>query len=135
MLAGCGSTTSSGRLTASQLAVQGNAICERAATEERALRVRGIRSALPRLEEIDTGEVAALAKLVPPSGERTSYREFVGDASGIVGLVRTLRSSLSAEASPPPELLAHGRELTGRLAEVARSLGMGVCSAPVSPGG
>ena len=130
-LAGCGKSHS-GRLTAAQLAQQGSAICQRAEAEEKALHSQNLRAALPRLQEIAGHQVADLAKLSPPRSEQASYYALLGEASRLVGLLRTLASATAHGASAPPELLARGREAAGRLEQLDRPLGLGVCSAPTS---
>jgi hypothetical protein len=133
-LAGCGNS-GGGPLTASELASQGSAICERAKSEENALHVQdaqGIRLAIPHLEEIGAHELADLSNLSPPSSEQSSYRELLRTGSEVNALLKPLSSALATEGRPPPELLAHGRELTARLAALAGPLGMSVCSASSS---
>jgi hypothetical protein len=131
-LPGCGSS-GSGPLTAAQLASRGSSICVRAVSEEKALHVASVRSALPRLEEIGTREVADLSKLAPPASEQASYKALLGEASQLVGLLRPLQSALAGGETPPPELLAHARELAARLAALDGPLGMGACSSEALP--
>jgi hypothetical protein len=130
-LTGCGISGKS-PLTAAELASQGSAICERAKAEEDTLQVQslqGMRLAIPRLEEIGARELTALSKLSPPASERRSYNELLKTGSEVNALLKPLSSALATDGSAPPELLAHGRALTGRLATVAGPLGMSSCSA------
>jgi hypothetical protein len=127
---GCGS---SGRspLTAGELASQGNAICERAKSEEDALRaqnVQGMRLAIPRLEEIGARELTGLSKLSPPASEQSSYHELLKTASEVDALLKPLSAALVTDGSAPQELLAHGRELTSRLAALTGPLDLSSCS-------
>jgi hypothetical protein len=130
-LSGCGSSGGSS-LTAAELASQGSAICERAKSEENALHVQnaqGIRLAIPRLQEIGTRELTDLSKLSPPASEQSKYHELLKTGSEVNALLKRLSSALTTHASAPPELLAHGRELTAHLAALAAPLDMSSCSA------
>lgn len=139
----CGGTTpttgtrtpSSASLSSTELAARGSAICARAAAEEKALHVRNMASALPRVKEIGKAEFADLAKLSPPSSEQTSYNAFLAGGSEVTELLGTLQAALSGGGRPSPSLLARGRELTARMAEVDRQLGMGICSAEAPSSG
>lgn len=129
-LTGCGSSGTS-PLTAAELASQGSAICERAKSEENALHVQnahGMRLAIPRLEEIGAHELTDLSKLSPPASEQSSYHELLKTGSEVNALLKPLSSALVTHGSAPPELLAHGRELTARLAALAGPLDMSSCS-------
>jgi hypothetical protein len=130
-LTGCASSGKS-PLTAAELASQGSAICERAKSQENALQaqsVQGMRLAIPRLEEISARELTDLSKLSPPASEQGSYNELLKTGSEVNALLKPLSSALATDGRAPPELLAHGRELTGRLAVLAGPLGMSSCSA------
>lgn len=136
-LTGCGN---SGRspLTAAELASHGSAICERAKSEENALHVQnaqGMRLAIPRLEEIGAHELTDLSKLSPPASEQSSYHELLKTGSEVNALLKPLSSVLATDGSAPPALLAHGQELTSRLAALAGPLGMSSCSASSPPAG
>lgn len=129
-LTACGG---SGRspLTAAELASQGNAICERAKSEENALHAQnaqGMRLAIPRLEEIGAHELTGLSKLSPPASEQSNYHELLKTASEVDALLKPLSSDLATDGSAPAGLLAHGRELTSRFAALAGPLGMSPCS-------
>jgi len=135
-LSGCGGSSGS-PLSAAELASQGNAICERAKSEENALHVQnaqGMRLAIPRLEEIGAHELADLSKLAPPASEQNSYHELLTTASEVDGLLKPLSSDLATAGSAPPELLAHGRALTSRFAALTGPLDMSSCSSS-SPAG
>jgi hypothetical protein len=135
-ITGCGGSAAD-PLSAAQLASQGSAICERAESEERALNAQnaqGMREAIPHLEEIGSHEQASLSKLSPPPAEQSTYHEFLSTASELVGLLKPLGSALASGETPPPELLAHGRELAARAAALDRPLGMSACSTSTSPG-
>jgi hypothetical protein len=128
-LTGCGSTVTS-PLTAAELASQGSAICERAKSEDNALHVQSVRLAIPRLEEIGARELTDLSKLSPPASEQGSYNELLKTGSEVNALLKPLSSALAIDdGNPPPELLAHGRALTSRLAALAGPLDMSSCSA------
>jgi hypothetical protein len=119
------------------LASQGSAICERAKSEENALHVQnaqGMRLAIPRMEEIGAHELTDLSKLSPPTSEQSSYDELLKTGSEVNALLKPLFSALIAHGSAPPELLAHGRELTARFAALAAPLEMNSCSASSSAG-
>lgn len=136
-LTGCGSSSRS-PLTAAELASRGSAICERAKSEENAVRVenaQGMRLAIPRLEKIGAHELTDLSKLSPPASEQSNYHELLKTGSEVSALLKPLSSGLTTDGSPPPELLAHGRELTSRLAALAGLLDMGSCSASSSSAG
>lgn len=126
----CGGSNS-GPLSPAQLASRGNAICARAASEEKALRAQSaheLGQALPRIEAIAHREVGELAKLSPPSGERATYQDLLTTGSELAALLKPLSSALAAGQEPPAELLARGRQLAARLAELDSPLGLGVCS-------
>jgi hypothetical protein len=133
-LAGCGSS-GPGSLTAAELASQGSAICERATAEQNLLHVQNVRLAIPRLEEIGARELAELSKLSPPPSEQGTYHKLLRTGSEVNALLKPLSSALVTEGRAPARLLAHGRELTARLAVLAGSLDMSVCSASSSPAG
>ncbi|HTA98467.1 MAG TPA: hypothetical protein VK730_12600 [Solirubrobacteraceae bacterium] len=92
-----------------------------------------MRLAIPRLEEIGERELTDLSKLSAPASEQRSYHELLKTGSEINALLKPLSSALATDGSPPPELLAHGRELTSRLAALAGHLDMSSCSASSSP--
>lgn len=131
---GCGDSSRS-PLTAAELASQGNAICERAKSEENALHAqnaRGMRLAIPRLEEIGAHELTDLSMLSPPASEQSNYHELLKTASEVDALLKPLSSDLATAGSAPAELLAHGRELTSRFAALAGPLDMSPCSSSSS---
>src|ERR1700683_2948083 len=98
-LTGCGSSGSS-PLTAAELANRGSAICERARSEENALHVQnaqGMRSAIPRLEEIGAHELTDLSKLSPPASEQSNYHELLKTDSEVDALLKPLSSALPTD--------------------------------------
>lgn len=126
---GCGGS-GAGRLTAMQLAAQGDAICSHAAAAERAIQTTNMASALPSIAAISDRELAELDKLLPPASEQSSYAALLDDFSQLNRQLQRLSSALARSGSAPPDLLSHGRELAAKAAALAGPLGLAACSTP-----